>query len=175
MKQPCTKEQSCTEKHLLTCSNYRQTHILLPALLRRDTSETDDAWTEERLKALEEDRVAVERMWGEHAQETDIGVLKFKIVSCAGGLALKGGATGAAAGLSCAILRCMGGRIYAGGGHVMLCHWQGCLGWVCVGFSIQGSLCTCGNLHDAQESNIGAHRCNTVGDAVGRFPASLHW
>lgn len=45
----------------------------------RETSETDDAWTEERLKALEEDRVAVERMWGEHAQETDIGVLKFKI------------------------------------------------------------------------------------------------
>ena len=54
-------------------------------MLCRDTSETDDAWTEERLKALEEDRVAVERMWGEHAQETDIGVLKFRIVSRAGG------------------------------------------------------------------------------------------
>ena len=63
-----------------------QTHTQLSSLLCRDTSETDDAWTEERLKALEEDRVAVERMWGEHAQETDIGVLKFKIVSRAVGL-----------------------------------------------------------------------------------------
>lgn len=55
--------------------------------------------------------MAVERMWGEHAQETDIGVLKFKIVSHAWGNRLGGGSYS----------RCTGAT-RAGGGHVACCH-----------------------------------------------------
>lgn len=43
-------------------------------------SEASEQWTEERVRQLEEDKAAIERLWGEHAQENDIGVLKFKLV-----------------------------------------------------------------------------------------------
>lgn len=43
-------------------------------------SESSEAWSEERIRQLEEDKAAIERLWGEHAQENDIGVLKFKLV-----------------------------------------------------------------------------------------------
>jgi len=45
-----------------------------------DRSESSEAWSEERIRQLEEDKAAIERLWGEHAQENDIGVLKFKLV-----------------------------------------------------------------------------------------------
>lgn len=46
-------------------------------------SEASEQWTAERVQQLEEDKAAIERLWGEHAQENDIGVLKFKLVcSC---------------------------------------------------------------------------------------------
>lgn len=43
-------------------------------------SEASEQWTAERVQQLEEDKAAIERLWGEHAQENDIGVLKFKLV-----------------------------------------------------------------------------------------------
>lgn len=46
-----------------------------------ERSESSEAWSEERVRQLEEDKAAIERLWGEHAQENDIGVLKFKLVS----------------------------------------------------------------------------------------------
>ncbi len=46
-----------------------------------ERSESSEAWSEERIRQLEEDKAAIERLWGEHAQENDIGVLKFKLVS----------------------------------------------------------------------------------------------
>ena len=45
-----------------------------------ERSESSEAWSEERVRQLEEDKAAIERLWGEHAQENDIGVLKFKLV-----------------------------------------------------------------------------------------------
>lgn len=45
-----------------------------------ERSESSEAWSEERIRQLEEDKAAIERLWGEHAQENDIGVLKFKLV-----------------------------------------------------------------------------------------------
>ncbi|DBA70500.1 TPA: hypothetical protein ACH3X2_011901 [Trebouxia sp. C0005] len=44
-----------------------------------ERSESSEAWSEERIRQLEEDKAAIERLWGEHAQENDIGVLKFKL------------------------------------------------------------------------------------------------
>lgn len=49
-----------------------------------ERSESSEAWSEERIRQLEEDKAAIERLWGEHAQENDIGVLKFKLVGLAG-------------------------------------------------------------------------------------------
>ena len=46
-----------------------------------ERSESSEAWSEERIRQLEDDKAAIERLWGEHAQENDIGVLKFKLVS----------------------------------------------------------------------------------------------
>ena len=46
-----------------------------------ERSESSEAWSEERVRQLEEDKAAIERLWGEHAQENDIGVLKFRLVS----------------------------------------------------------------------------------------------
>lgn len=45
-----------------------------------ERSESSEAWSEERVRQLEEDKAAIERLWGEHAQENDIGVLKYKLV-----------------------------------------------------------------------------------------------
>lgn len=45
-----------------------------------ERSESSEAWSEERVRQLEEDKAAIERLWGEHAQENDIGVLKFRLV-----------------------------------------------------------------------------------------------
>lgn len=44
-----------------------------------DRSESSEGWSEERIRQLEEDKAAIERLWGEHAHENDIGVLKFKL------------------------------------------------------------------------------------------------
>ena len=48
-----------------------------------ERSESSESWSEERIRQLEEDKAAIERLWGEHAQENDIGVLKFRLVSFA--------------------------------------------------------------------------------------------
>ena len=45
-----------------------------------ERSESSESWSEERIRQLEEDKAAIERLWGEHAQENDIGVLKFRLV-----------------------------------------------------------------------------------------------
>lgn len=59
--------------------NSRETNDMNGAITER--SECSEAWSEERIRQLEEDKAAIERLWGEHAQENDIGVLKFKLVS----------------------------------------------------------------------------------------------
>ena len=54
--------------------------LLMQVGLPTERSESSEAWSEERVRQLEEDKAAIERLWGEHAQENDIGVLKYKLV-----------------------------------------------------------------------------------------------
>ena len=61
-----------------TPSISREAHEVSGSATER--SESSEAWSEERVRQLEEDKAAIERLWGEHAQENDIGVLKFKLV-----------------------------------------------------------------------------------------------
>ena len=55
----------------------------------------------------------------------------------------------------------------------MFCRRQWCPGWASVGLSIQGSTCTCGDLHVAQESDDDVHKRNIVGDAWADLPSSF--
>ncbi|KAK9807878.1 hypothetical protein WJX72_011993 [[Myrmecia] bisecta] len=56
----------------------------VPAGSARSRGESDSSeWTEERLHALEDDKAAVEKMWGAYEDEADIGVLRYKAAELA--------------------------------------------------------------------------------------------
>ena len=62
----------------MTCSGLARVSVDLNGV--SSLSEASEQWTEDRVRQLEEDKAVIERLWGEHAQENDIGVLKFKLV-----------------------------------------------------------------------------------------------